>query len=167
MHQKELAPGRYFYRAASLYEPGDRVLPGAWGRLVHGMGIRHLQFYREYAWERIREARHPQRPSRMRSAFAFETLEGAERFRREGFPELIYTVDLGSEPLVHRADMTWFDRANAQHSFRGIDDCADHYWRGEILDPVNVELVVQGELVIVSRVTQIPEDEVATPESGP
>lgn len=167
MHQPTAAHGAYFHKAALLFQPGDRVQPGAWGRLIFAAGPRHQHFYREYIWERVREARYPALPSRMRSAFAFETLQGAEGFFRDGLPEFIYTVDVVGTPTVHCADMSWLDLIMDRHEFQALDDLADHYWRGDVLNPARLELVVDGQLQVVRRVTQIPEDQPPTLHPNP
>jgi hypothetical protein len=53
----------YYHRTQPLYEPGDRILPGMWGRLVLGTGPAHSSFCREMVWEMVRcavSARCPQ-----------------------------------------------------------------------------------------------------------
>lgn len=152
--------GPYFHRASQLYEAGDRIRPGNWGKLVRSGGGQHLHFFREYVWERVRQARYSSLPSRMTSAFAFETQTGAEAFpiRSEQFPEYVYTVDIVDTPPRHRADMTWWEIAPSRHSFDAMDELAEHYWRGDVTDPSKVEVIVQGELIVVSRVTPIPDD---------
>lgn len=64
----------FYHRAQPLYVPGDRILPGAWGRLVLGTGPDHGRFYFEMVWETIRRAEFPDRPSRMEAAFVFRGL---------------------------------------------------------------------------------------------
>lgn len=150
-------PEVYFHKSPLLYEPGDRILPGHWGRLVLGTGPNHSRFYFEYIWERIREAEFQDLPSRLRSAFVFTTPEAAVGFDR-GVPEFTYTVALAEGARTHQADMSWIEAVKHRRSLDGVDECARHYWRGDIVNPQELEIVVEGELIVQARLTPIPEN---------
>lgn len=155
-----------FHRASPLYEPGDQILPGNWGRLVLGSGPQHSLYFREYVLERVRQTLYQSKPSRLRACFAFETIEAAERFSfGMPLPTLlpIYTyatriVDEGAP--THRGDASRLetDLINRYRTFDGVDACARHYWEGVERLPGNFEVVIGGALEIVQRLTPIQEN---------
>lgn len=155
-----LTVARYFHRAQALYVTGERILPGNWGRLIRANGPRHAAFYREYMLEKIRGDEFPDRPSRMDAAFAFVDEEFAlDWARTPNIVEYVYAVRLAKPDGVHHlADMSLIDRLNDFRSFEGVESCARKYWRGEVVDPRQVELIVYSELIVEARLTRIPED---------
>lgn len=157
-----------FHRASPLYEPGDQILPGNWGRLVLGGGPRHPLYWREYVLERVRQAEFLSKPSRMRACFAFEKVEAAERFSfgmplPTPLPIYTYIVRIVGEGIAtHRGDASWLepDPIATYRTFEGVDACARHYWAGDERSPDNFETVVGGPLEIIQRVTPIQEKKV-------
>lgn len=151
-----------YHVAAALYEPGDRILPGNWGRLVLGGGPNHTFFYREALLELIRRQEFAEQPSRLRCVFAFEDLQRAAAFRSGHF---VYRVE-PADPHAnrHRVDMTWLDAVNETHSVAGALNCFRRYWRGEanmgpgIVGP-GWEFLVEGEFVVMQRITRVREDQ--------
>ena len=146
-----------FHRAIALYEPGDRILPGNWGRVVAGIGPSHPSFFREYLLERIRQAEFQALPSRMASAFAFDALAAAEAFvHQAGQPIYSYRVELASaDAPLHRADITWLDVLDAYRTFGGVEEWARHYWRGDERQPGRLEVIAQSELIVLERLTPV------------
>lgn len=145
-----------------LLGPGDNVYPGNWGSTVLGTGPGHPAFYREYLLERIRQQGFPDRPSRMKAAFAFENRDYALKWKRApNQSEYVYSVRLADGgTCTHRGDMTWIDAMSAYHTFDGVEECARRYWHGNPRsdNSTGFELVVAGALVVVERVTQIADD---------
>ena len=83
----------------------------------------------ELVWEMVRRSEFHERPSRMDSIFAWETLDDAKAFQarhRAHFQTLIYRVDGEAR---HRANMPLLS-AFAGAGVSGIQD-ARAYWRGE------------------------------------
>lgn len=59
---------------------------------------------------------------------------------------------------IFRTDMTWIDVVVDFRTFDGVEHCARRYWRGEERTPngVTMEVLVEGDLVVVDRITAIP-----------
>lgn len=155
-----MQPAALFHRSNALYEPGNRILPGNWGRLIQGIGPQHQHFFREYLWERVRqEPEFAELPSRMRAAFAFEDGGYAEQFvQQPDIPTYTYLVRVADPKAVtHRADMTWLatDLIAQYRTFEGVEKCARHYWAGDDRAGTSWELLVAGELEIIQRLTPI------------
>ena len=150
-----MAPELLYHRSNALYAPGDRILPGNWGRLVLGIGGVHPHFFRERLWERIRQSNYPDLPSRMTTAYAFEHLARAERFGQA----YTYLVAIADPSLPsHRADMGWVDLADASHDFDVIEPMVHHYWSGVELSPDGWEWLTTSEVVVRQRLTPINSD---------
>ena len=142
----------YYHRTQPLYEPGDRILPGMWGRLVLGTGPAHSSFYREMVWEMVRCAVAPDAHSRLPAAFVFEEFDTAQAFRSDR-PEYVYVVRFDAALRTHRADMSLIDVATRHRSVADVEAIVRRYWAGEIIDPKQVEVLVDGELEVVARLT--------------
>lgn len=151
-----------FHRANALYEPGDQIPPGNWGRLVLGIGPAHPLYFREYLWERIRRAEFPTKPSRMRACFAFEAVEAADKFvQNRDWPTYTYAVRLTDATLpLHRGDTSWLEPSLIQEfrTFEGVEGCARHYWNSDERSSGQFEIVVSGALEVVQRLTPIREN---------
>lgn len=149
-----------YHRSPALYGKGDRVPPGNWGRMILGVGPRHNCFYREYLLEHIRATEFPDKPSRMKAAFAFENCGFAQSWNRgTNVAEYVFAVKLADpEAPLHRGDMNWIDAMGDFHSFSGVEECARHYWRGDERHPDTWEFVTAGELIVVDRLTAITEN---------
>ncbi|MFQ5658472.1 MAG: hypothetical protein ACE5G5_13095 [Candidatus Methylomirabilales bacterium] len=148
-----------YYCSQSLYQAEDRIVAGNWGRVVLGIGPTHGRFFCEYLFEKVRALEFPNRPSRMEAAFAFESADFATNWRRGNAPEYVYAVHLADpNSLVHRGDMSWTDLIYRYRTFQGMEECARRYWRGEVRDQNQIELVVAGDLIVETRLTRIGED---------
>jgi hypothetical protein len=152
----------YYHCSLALLHPGDRVRPGNWGRIIQGIGPAHSHFFREYLWERVRRDEFPDKPSRMLSAFAFTNLAAAQNYRAQEQGknmDHIYSVRPANvEAKQQRADMSWLAVVHQYHTFDGAEECARRYWRGDDRDPNAIELLVEGELEIIDRLTPIGEN---------
>lgn len=157
-------PAALFHRSNALYEQGDRILPGNWGRLVQGIGPNHNYFYREYLWERLRQTEFEGLPSRMRAAYAFEDAEYAGTFVQESnWPTYTYLVrPRDADVRAHRADMTWLEAVRDYRTFDGVEGCARHYWAGDDRASGAWEWLIAGELEILQRLTAIMVDGAST-----
>jgi hypothetical protein len=149
----------YFHKAHALLPAGFRVSPGNWGRLIQGIGPQHNRFYAEFALEKIRQLEFSNKPSRMTSSFCWEDSQFAATYQRGGSPEHLYEVRL-AEPRSnrHRGDMSWIDLLPGCRSFEAIEEVVRRYWRGEERDPRAWEIVVDGPLEVVSRLSPIADD---------
>ena len=152
----------YYHCSLQLLQPGDRIRPGNWGRIVQGIGPAHTLFFREYLWERVRRVEFSDKPSRMRAAFAFASHAAAQNYKanEQGKNmDQIYSVrPVSAEDKQHRADMSWLDVVRQYHTFDGAEECARRYWRGDERDPNSIELLVEGDLEVLDRLTPIGEN---------
>ena len=121
-------PEQFFYRARALYEVGDIVHSGNWGRVLFGVGASHGFFLREYALEQIRLSSYPNKPSRLSSTFAYVSEAAAQAAFQD---HLLYRVELADPTLpAHRGDVDWVDLIPQLHSFDAVTTAAHHYWSG-------------------------------------
>ena len=154
-----LAPPEFLYhRSNALYAPGDRIMPGNWGRLVLGIGASHPSFFREHLWERMRQSHYPDLPSRMTAGYAFEQVSRAERFTQNpAWQTYTYLVAIADPSLpTHRADMGWVDLVVGYHEFEAVERVVHHYWAGDEQSPDGWEWLTAGELLVRQRLTAIP-----------
>ncbi len=143
-------PALYF-RSGAWYEVGHVVAPGNWGRVINAFGPRHTHFYREYVFEKIRHLEFPDRPSRMRAAFAFESQQVAASFNQPQAP-LLYVVQLQDRNgTTFRTDMGWVDAMQECHTFEDVESHARNYWKGNHKTGAWEILALCG-LVIIRRI---------------
>ncbi len=152
----------FYYKSTALYQPGDRILPGNWGRVILGKGPIQYDaqgrnnFFREYVFERVRKAEFPDIPSRMSCAFVCETSTAIEKLDQPG---LVYVVEWETPDVpVHRGDLTWMNVFWDHHTYDGIDYCARQYWEGKERTPDAWELCGESVLTVLSRETRIGEN---------
>lgn len=156
-----LAEQLLYHRTQVLYKPGDVITAGNWGRLILGTGPNHNRFYAEYLLERIRSEEFASTPSRIHSAFAFEDAQFAMAWNR-GPQEYVYAVRVAdTNAPQHRGNMDWIDAMNGYRSFEGVEECARHYWRGDDRNPQTWEVIATSGLVVMDRLTRIPENGVS------
>ena len=159
MNMPENTQPLLYHRSQQLYERGDRVAPGNCGRLILGIGPSHNCFYREYLLEKIRQLEFPDKPSRMKAAFAFVTFDFAKTWKRGNIVEYVFAVRIADQSaLLHKGDMNWIDAMGEFRSFSGVEDCARHYWRGDERCANTWEIVTSGEFTIEDRLTSIAEN---------
>lgn len=98
----------YFHSAPLLLEPGAIIHPGNWGRILNCYTQQQGNPWilaREFAFESIRVSEHPELPSRLSCAFAFETLEHANQYKSNFSAwSPLYEVELVTpDAPLHRA----------------------------------------------------------------
>lgn len=151
--------GELLHRSGNLYEPGDEVQPGNWGRVIMGAGLEHSSFQREYIFESVRKQHFSEKPSRMRASFACETFEALNAVRPTGYDYRAEFADANSN--LHRGDLGWFEVLRECRTFEGIDQCARNYWSSVPLGHApHWELLAECPLRIVRRLTSIFDDRV-------
>ncbi len=149
------------HRSGNLYEPGDEVQPGNWGRVIMGAGMDHPCFQREYIFESVRKQHFSGRPSRMRATFACETVQSLNLVRPNGHDYLVEFS--GSNGNVHRGDLSWFEVIKHCNTFEGIDHCVRSYWLSKPLGDIpHWELLAESPLRVVRRRTEIFDDSLRT-----
>lgn len=94
----------------------------------------------------------PDAPSRLPAAFVFEEFDTAQAFRSDR-PEYVYVVRFDAALRTHQADMSLIDVATRHRSVADVEAIVRRYWAGEIIDPKQVEVLVDGELEVVERLT--------------
>ena len=141
-----------YYKSQMWYVRGERVHFGNWGRTIFGIGPAHNRFYPEYLLEKIRQLEFPNLPSRMRSSFVFENRDFALNWNRiPGEHTYLVCID-DNNAISHRGDMGWIDLMVSVHSFDEVEDIARRYWRGEVRNQNQLEIVVPSELIIEERI---------------
>ncbi len=164
-------PDVLYHCTMSLHAKDDVILPGNWGRIIEGWGVRHNHFYREYVLERIRAAEFSEKPTRMNACYVCDDETFARnwnRFAQQGTSEHVYAVRLvDPSARCHRGDMTFIDTMPSQRTFAGVDECARRYWRGAQAASPRFEWVIAGAIVVDARVSKIAEDDFKAPvEAG-
>jgi hypothetical protein len=98
----------------------------------------------EFAFEMVRRAAFPKRNSRFQSYFAWETLDAARSFRRDG--QTIYRTQAEKG---FRADQNWLTLGT-----QGVATslCAHRYWSGAASSESLWEIVLCAPVRIVDRV---------------
>jgi len=151
------------YHSAPLnLEPGSVIKPGNWGRILNSYRQNNIPanawiLARELAFETVRASEFPTLPSRLSSAFVFESLEHANQFKRN-FSQwnAIYEVEL-VDPAAssHRAAFNLVQFPGDQVEFLPVVvSWARDYWRGaQIQVP---EIITKSSIRIKQLVSSGP-----------
>lgn len=124
-----------------------------------GQGPVHPFFYRECLWEYIRAQEFAYRLTRMEAAYVFEDASFAAEWAALDQPHgYVYLVSLPPDARTDRLDMSWVTFAKQYHSFEGAQLTIRSYWRGDMRDPRQVEILTGSPLTIVQRLTPILEN---------
>lgn len=140
----------YFHVSPGIYSCGDIKQKGRFGALLESDRSYVLADPDgEFLREKVRLSHYPNKPSRLRSSFVFESLQDAQNFRnRRGDGERIYRVSFEAEPpSIHRVcytawTMTHFDLMVQAHEF----------WSGALIYPADTELFAEADLIIGGEV---------------
>lgn len=141
-----------WHRSRALYEPGDIIQPGNWGRTLLGFGVGHGFFLRDYVLERIRTQEYLDKPSRLNATFGYVAQSCA---LRAFVDHNLYTVELvNPEAATHRGDINWIDWMPALKTFSELDTSARCYWAGTPANPQSdgFEIVSESPLRVIERV---------------
>ena len=163
--QQDPVLGRPFWRLPDSFEAGDlrahvaELFPD--GLSLHGwqyMVERH-DFIRptnsdalfvnhnmvvELVFEYVRRAVFPSRRSRFQSFFAWESLEMARAFRKEG--QALYRVESNS---IFRADQSWLT-LGVQNAIASL--AAHRYWSGAPSGPPRWEILLAPPVHVMERI---------------
>jgi hypothetical protein len=147
-----------YHHSHALFDPGEVIHGGNFGRLIRGMSPYHSQATRESIWEAVRIAEFTHLPSRLSAVFAYDDASTAMDFRARttnipGLLPWVYEVEpVRSEAVSFKADLQFIDMYNA---FRGAptekaetEKLARRYWSGERVGPY-AELLVFGDLRVL------------------
>lgn len=112
-------------------------------------GIKYSSYlnYLEFAFEFVREARFPERPSRFMSGFACETIAEARRFRD------VYTRGTGK---ILQYEVSTFFKADMNllrsGSIPGLILNAEKYWKGEAGSDPFWELLIPYPINVIAKI---------------
>jgi hypothetical protein len=142
-----------FHCARALYQPGDIIQPGNWGKVIEGIGISHDQAWREIAFEMARREVAPGAASRLRSVFCLTTEQDARAFAIRDMSGLahIYEIEQVDDGVArHRGDLqafAAFPNTWGIDSWRGI---MSRYWMGEAVgqDP-SWEILLESAVRVI------------------
>ena len=137
-----------------LYEPGEMIPPGNWGRVVMGAGALHSWYSIEMFFEAVRRAEFPDAPSRLKSLMiSDDEMAGRAWVQRER--NLFYEVALANEPS--KLDVGWINQYinGATHSYEEALEFARHYWAGDVCEfegASQFELLTEQPATVVRRI---------------
>lgn len=151
-----------YHAAPIILETGSIVLPGNWGRIVTTVGETHPRWLAEKTFEKIRTAKFPDLPSRLRACFACTSEAGLRFFIKTGFkgnpPLVLYEVETVSDRPQHLADYNLFQVNKPGETLEGN---AERYWRGDFWYTIAdgpapgwrcEEIVTESPLRIIRRI---------------
>lgn len=73
---------------------GDIIEPGNWGNMIQQIGQNHISFLREKWLEDVRLAYYPDKPSRLKSAYVWVSLEACLFWKKFKDPNaIVYEVE--------------------------------------------------------------------------
>lgn len=120
-----------FHISEKRLQVGETISPGRWGAIVLGKGAQHPFYFREHLLEIWRQRFTNVGISRLRCAYAHETLEQARGYRLEH--EFMYRVT-PIDPAVQgvRLDMLWLTwMGEAGSTPEKIASWCTNYWAGK------------------------------------
>ncbi|MEW2971004.1 DUF2441 domain-containing protein [Pseudomonas juntendi] len=132
-----------YHAAPIMLGEGGIILPGNWGRMLKRYTDVSAVLLRESILESVRALRFPEKPSRMTSLFAIESLDAAIAYRDSNCPHnLIYELIVDDSDLtIHRGDYS-FSMPPGQYLLDGLHQMAEMYWSEQPAE--FVELVIPG-----------------------
>ena len=151
---------KYYHLSPLLLEAGSIIKPGNWGRIINSYSIGQGQPWivaREFIFETIRSAEFNELPSRFSSSFVFESLDDANKYKKE-FTQWnsLYEVEIVSPDLpMHRAGFNHISFPNNEVEFVPVTvNSAKYYWKGE--DIQTPEIITHSPLKILSLISTGP-----------
>ena len=119
-----------FHASGLLYEVGDVIHPGNWGRVILGAGAAHQFYFREFLFEEVRLQLAPDAPSRLRSLFGLRTIEALQAYQQTTGLRHGYRIELSDEANIHMADLAIFDRLFVPNGYEFAKQALTDYWQG-------------------------------------
>lgn len=142
----------YFHVAPLILAPGSIIEPGNWGRVLGLTAVLSQQIYRETVLEAVRQELFPDKPSRLKSFFALESLADAIAYRNQNGPtNLIYEVEIESAKSggnMHRGNYDRVQDFNAP-VMQSMKQCAVLYWTETPTE--KIEIVIELPATIVRQ----------------
>jgi hypothetical protein len=151
---KQLSEKKTYYWLGSYpLESGSIVLPGNWGRITQIQGF-SANCCMEFIFETVRLESFAEKPSRLKSLFLCETIDGIRKFQQATgrIIDILYEVEIvDPEPLVFRTDWS-FASTQSNLPVRQIIDFAKTYWLG--LSAGNHEILTTSKIRILRRIEE-------------
>lgn len=142
----------FYHVAPKGLVSGSIIKPGAWGQLIKAQDSFGPISILEYLLEEIRLTQYSDKPSRLESVFALETLQEAEYYRANYAPlSSIYqvTVDTTDLPL-HRGNYD-FGHPSGPKFIEQLHQTAALYWMQS--DVQHVEILIPAAVKVVQRIS--------------
>jgi len=119
-------------------------------------GIFSASFW-EYLYEHVRSADRPACPSRIESYFASKDLTSLARYRDNHWHDKMgdktaCQINIEACQVAFEADMVVLDRVTEEMDFESARAHILKYWDQEMSDEPNIELLLQGTIVLGDKV---------------
>ena len=149
----------YYHCSILPLKPGSVILPGNFGRNISLYKNAEPLLGRELVFEAVRFRKFPSKPSRLKSAFVFKTLNDAKIFKNTmSQTTIVYEVQLENENAnSHTSNMKYFDLISG--NVPRIDEIAAAYWAypaksdyDHLLSLPMIEIVTESGLEIIQQI---------------
>ncbi|WP_320040803.1 DUF2441 domain-containing protein [uncultured Desulfobacter sp.] len=143
----------FFHLSPIRLKPGSIIEPGNWGRIMKAysntQSTNPWNLLREQTFELIRATRFPEKPSRYKSAYLFESIEIAKAFKdnERPFDVLSKVKILDMSKPIHIACMNLTMIGDGLPIIPRLEEQATQYWQGkniqapEVLTESDIEIV--------------------------
>lgn len=138
-----------FHASGLLYDVGDIIQPGNWGRVVLGAGTAHPLYFRELLFEEVRLQLAPAKPSRLRSLFALQTQQELATYQQANQVRHGYRIEIPDDTATHLADLAIFDRLFIPNGHNHVKQALTDYWQG--VEGASMELLAETPGEVVER----------------
>lgn len=95
--------------------------------------VTDLQYIWEYLWEVVRNSLYPDRLSRFRGTFLFDSYQSAQLFQEREDPQQLRTickVEINEIRAIESYDMTWLNDTPTSATFNEVVQIIRNYWEG-------------------------------------
>lgn len=115
----------------------------------------------ECLYEQVRSEDRPRCPSRLESYFASKDLKSLSRYRDDNWSnkmedKIACQINIEACHIAFEADMVILDRVTDDMNFKTARTHILRYWDQEASDQPNIELLLQGSIVLGDRVQLNP-----------
>lgn len=146
-----------FHLSSTLLEPGSRIAPGNFGRMLgrHPYPLTELDqnLVRELIFEYVRHAKFPDKVSRWQAAFVCPSRDGIEFLRKSRMWDVIYRVEYDETKPRHFSTMGPALLNPTGLLVHSMMAQAESYWRTnwEHEEPTLSEVMTLSPLTILER----------------
>lgn len=112
----------------------------------------------ESLYERVRQQERPSCPSRVKSYFASRDVDSLRRYRNDHWGDkmgdkMACAIDVSGCTVAFEADMVILDKVDGDMTFETARPHILRYWDQEMSSNPNVEVLLQGTVVLGERIT--------------